>query len=154
MKVKSLSRIQLLVTPWTAAHQAPPSMGFARQESWSGLPLQYIKFGSKLYTNRGQIENHFLGDYDANYGKLVHSSPGRDIVTTPGQVQDAAPGQRPRGDVTDLNRVLARPRCASQLNSRSFRFLIHGLRMTRSSLPLPRGMLLGSSKTARWRHSV
>ena len=39
MKVNSLSRVQLLVTPWTAAHQAPPSMGFARQEYWSGLPL-------------------------------------------------------------------------------------------------------------------
>ena len=39
MKVKSLSRVQLLVTPWTAAHQAPPSMGFSRQEYWSGVPL-------------------------------------------------------------------------------------------------------------------
>ena len=38
-KVKSLSRVQLLVTPWTAAHQAPPSMGFSRQEYWSGVPL-------------------------------------------------------------------------------------------------------------------
>ena len=35
VKVKSLSRIWLLVTPWTAAHQAPPSMGFSRQEYWS-----------------------------------------------------------------------------------------------------------------------
>ena len=33
------SRVRLLVTPWTAAHQAPPSMGFSRQESWSGVPL-------------------------------------------------------------------------------------------------------------------
>ena len=39
MKVKSLSRAQLLVTPWSAAYQAPPSMGFSRQEYWSGLPL-------------------------------------------------------------------------------------------------------------------
>ena len=38
-KVKSLSRVRLLVTPWTAAYQAPPSMGFSRQEYWSGLPL-------------------------------------------------------------------------------------------------------------------
>ena len=35
-KVKSLSRVRLLATPWTAAHQAPPSMGFPRQEYWSG----------------------------------------------------------------------------------------------------------------------
>ena len=39
VKVKSLSRVQLFVTPWTVAHQAPPSMGFSRQEYWSGLPF-------------------------------------------------------------------------------------------------------------------
>ena len=40
MKVKSKSEVtQSLATPWTAAYQAPPSMGFARQEYWSGLPL-------------------------------------------------------------------------------------------------------------------
>ena len=38
-KVKSFSHVQLWATPWTAAHQAPPSMGFSRQEYWSGLPL-------------------------------------------------------------------------------------------------------------------
>ena len=39
VKVKSLSRVGLFVTPWTAAYQAPPSMGFSRQEYWSGLPF-------------------------------------------------------------------------------------------------------------------
>ena len=39
VKLKSLSHVQLLATPWTAAHQAPPSMGFSRQEYWSGVPL-------------------------------------------------------------------------------------------------------------------
>ena len=39
VKVKSPSRAWLLVTPWTAVYQAPPSMGFSRQEYWSGLPL-------------------------------------------------------------------------------------------------------------------
>ena len=39
VKVKSLSRVQLLATSWTAAYQAPLSMGFSMQESWSGLPL-------------------------------------------------------------------------------------------------------------------
>ena len=38
-KVKSLSRVQLFVTPWTVAHQAPLSMGLSRQEYWSGLPF-------------------------------------------------------------------------------------------------------------------
>ena len=45
-KVKSLSHVQLFVqlfvTPWTAAYQAPLSMGFSRQEYWSGVPLLYI----------------------------------------------------------------------------------------------------------------
>ena len=39
VKGKSLSRVQLLATPWTAAYQVPPSMGFSRQEYWSGVPL-------------------------------------------------------------------------------------------------------------------
>ena len=39
VKVKSLSRVWLLATPWPAAYQAPPSMGFSRQEYWSELPL-------------------------------------------------------------------------------------------------------------------
>ena len=39
VKVKSLSRVWLLATPWTAAYQAPPSMGVSRQEYWSGVPL-------------------------------------------------------------------------------------------------------------------
>ena len=38
VKVKSLSRVQLFTTPWTAAYQAPLSMGFSRQEYWSGVP--------------------------------------------------------------------------------------------------------------------
>ena len=39
VKVKSLSGVRLFVTPWTVAYQAPPSMGFSRQEYWSGLPF-------------------------------------------------------------------------------------------------------------------
>ena len=39
VKVKSLSCVQLLATPWTAAYQAPPPMGFSRQQYWSGVPL-------------------------------------------------------------------------------------------------------------------
>ena len=39
VKVKSLSHVRLLATPWTAAYQAPPSVGFSRREYWSGVPL-------------------------------------------------------------------------------------------------------------------
>ena len=44
VKVKSLSRVQPSVTPWTAAYQAPPSMGFSRQEYRSGVPLPSLYF--------------------------------------------------------------------------------------------------------------
>ena len=50
VKVKLLSRVQLLATPWTAAyHQAPPSMGFSRQEYWSGVPLPSLADGDYSY---------------------------------------------------------------------------------------------------------
>ena len=43
VKGKSLSRVRLLATPRTAAYQAPPSMGFSRQEYWSRLPIKHLK---------------------------------------------------------------------------------------------------------------
>ena len=60
-EVKSLSRVQLFTTPWTVAYQAPLSMRFSRQESWSGLPLptpniaQYssLKFIKSIIAMRG-----------------------------------------------------------------------------------------------------
>ena len=48
VKVKSLSRVWLLATPWTAAYQAPPYMGFSRQEYWSGVPLPSLEETSSL----------------------------------------------------------------------------------------------------------
>ena len=61
VKVKSLSRVWLFATPWTAAHQAPPSMGFSGQEYWSGvpspspkgLPRQHIKKQRHYFANKG-----------------------------------------------------------------------------------------------------
>ena len=49
VKVKSLSRVRLLATPWTAAYQAPPSLGFCRQEYWSGVPLPSLKIPHALW---------------------------------------------------------------------------------------------------------
>ena len=63
MKVKLLSRVQLPVTPWTAAHQAPPSMGFSRQEYWSGLPLPSPRREDKMLNIWG---SEYKIDY---YGK-------------------------------------------------------------------------------------
>ena len=56
--MKLLSCIRLLVTPWTAAYQDPPSMGFSRQEYWSGVPLvkeESEKVGLKLNIQKTKI---------------------------------------------------------------------------------------------------
>ena len=45
-EVKSLSRVQLFATPWTVAHQAPPSMGFSRQEYWSRVAISFSRRSS------------------------------------------------------------------------------------------------------------
>ena len=58
VKVKSLSRVRLLATPWTSAYQAPLSMGFSRQEYWNGLPLPSLKLFftlQKLTENLGRF---------------------------------------------------------------------------------------------------
>ena len=51
MKVKSLSRVRLLATPWTAAHQGPLPMRFSRQEYWSGVPLPSLSEDVQLNSN-------------------------------------------------------------------------------------------------------
>ena len=55
MKVKSLSRVRLLATPGTAAHQAPPSTGFSRQEYWSGVPLPSPETVTRRVETRSQL---------------------------------------------------------------------------------------------------
>ena len=56
VKVKSLSHVRLLATPWTAAHQAPPSMGFSRQEYWTGVPLPSPSYHQMEELKKGQRE--------------------------------------------------------------------------------------------------
>ena len=66
VKVKSLSRVWLLATPWTAAYQAPPSMEFSRQEYWSGVPfpsLLDILEGTKENLIQPS-ENNYAYDFD------------------------------------------------------------------------------------------
>ena len=55
MKVKSLSRVRLFTTPWTETHQAPLSMGFSRQEYWSGVPLPSPEGGLTLPIRAGLV---------------------------------------------------------------------------------------------------
>ena len=83
VKVKSLSRVQLLMTPWTAAHQAPPSMEFSRQEYWSGLPLPSpLEEGSTCQkkkknlfaTREHELLTHFNLFWELHIGQKVESS--------------------------------------------------------------------------------
>ena len=62
-KVKSLSRVRLLVTPWTTAHQAPPSMEFSRQEYWSGVPLV-------IWGNRQRCPSRKCSTYKSELAEL------------------------------------------------------------------------------------
>jgi len=59
VKVKSLSRVWLSATPWTAAYQAPPSMGFSRQEYWGGLSLPslvwWLRKSNTCYAHMGHL---------------------------------------------------------------------------------------------------
>ena len=67
VKVKLLSRVWLFPTPWTAACQASPSMGFSRQEHWSGVPLPSPYHLIKLFKNRSCV-----GDDASKYWIDVH----------------------------------------------------------------------------------
>ena len=72
VKVKSLSRVQLLATPWTTAYQAPPSMGFSRQEYWSEVPSpspvncsrQYYFFSTIWVLLPGSLFTHFITEFE------------------------------------------------------------------------------------------
>ena len=63
MKAKPLSRVLLFATPWIAAYQAPPPMGFSKQEYWSGLPLPSpTEFHTYALKNkRGEMSGASLG---------------------------------------------------------------------------------------------
>ena len=80
VKVKSLSCAQLLAIPWTGAFQAPPSMGFSRQEYWSGVPLPSLPFWhSKTQTHVLNKESPF----QLGRGKIENSlSAGTECVAT------------------------------------------------------------------------
>ena len=68
VKVKSLSCVRLSVTPWTGAYQAPPSMGFSRQEYWSGVPLTPANSWEKHQTH------HSWGTFNRTPGQYSSKS--------------------------------------------------------------------------------
>ena len=79
VKGKSLSQVRLLATPWTAAHQAPPSMGFSRQEWWSGVPLPSPHYYNYIYIYIYILIEYIIIIYtllneNINHLKMLHSS--------------------------------------------------------------------------------
>ena len=79
VKVKSLSRVQLFATPWTAAYQSPPSMGFSRQEYWSGVPLLTKKclIGTSLVGQLLRLQASTVGGAGSIPGlgiKMLHAT--------------------------------------------------------------------------------
>ena len=68
--MKLLSRVRLLATSWIAAHQAPPAMGFSRQEYWSGVPLPSPRIHRRTVQNCTKLH-----DTDNHDGVITHLEP-------------------------------------------------------------------------------
>ena len=88
VKVKLLSRVRLLVTPWTAAYQAPPSMGFSRQEYWSRVPLPspvkrlyYYKNIFLIFIIRYNIFVCYTESYNICMSELLFEDPYKTFFT-------------------------------------------------------------------------
>ena len=82
VKVNLLSRVQLLATPWTAAYQAPPSMGFSRQEYWSGVPLPSPLYKARTLERLSQCSG--AGDelHSSAQGALPQETAGPGLFHT------------------------------------------------------------------------
>ena len=79
MKVKSLSRVRLLVTPWTAAHQAPLSMGFfqAGVLEWGAIAFSEISGGARVNGEQISVFYKLLKLYQINHSSFGHGIAGR-----------------------------------------------------------------------------
>ena len=72
VKVKSLSCVRLFATPWTAANHAPLSMGFSRQEYWSGVPLPSPKTWATVINYFWEC--NWYHNFERNSGNIYHNS--------------------------------------------------------------------------------
>ena len=83
VKVKLLSHVRLFATSWTVAHQAPPSMGFSRQEYWSGLP----------FPSPGNLPNPGIEPRSPTWeaDALTSEPPGKPMRVTPFLLRDSYP---------------------------------------------------------------
>ena len=90
VKVKSLSRVRPSATPWTAAYQAPPSMGFSRQEYWSGVPLPSPRsfLNGSIYPNFQIIAMQNTKTLIFPYNSLLSKNAKSAWISTPGLITE------------------------------------------------------------------
>jgi len=81
VKVKSVSRVRVSATPWTAAHQAPPSIGSSRQEYWSGVPLPSPNY------QLNNLFNTLKGDPDLNSPCSHSQEAGEELYLVQNKLQ-------------------------------------------------------------------
>ena len=74
VKVKSLSSVRLFAVPWTVAYQAPLSMGFSRQEYWSGLPFPSLK-EAVVHIHNGILLSHERNTFESVLMKWMNLEP-------------------------------------------------------------------------------
>ena len=82
VKVKSLSHVRLLATPWTAAYQAPPSMGFSKQDYWSGIPLLSPCSSHRILVNSCFVPDIVYQSAFSLYHAAVTGSPTKGFFLT------------------------------------------------------------------------
>ena len=92
VKVKSLSRVRLLATPWTSAYEAPPSMGFSRQEYWSGLPLPSLEL-LVVHISRSLLNQPLLQGYVEACPRKMPQNPGSSRFLEDGEERYAEKGK-------------------------------------------------------------
>ena len=103
--MKLLSRVQLLATPWTAAHQAPPPMGFSRQEYWSGVPSLSLLRKASFTEMENALPPFATGLAALPISSPIQCQPPRpDVLLTqqpsPNQAHGSQLPQRPQGNLS------------------------------------------------------
>ena len=153
--MKSLSHVQLFATPWTAAYQAPPTMGFSRQEYWSGVPLPSLgeQTGNKLKLHPLNPSQHWSywrpweyptpaqGFQEVDLPRSAKRSSHHEVVTPQPTQGSISPGFQ-EVNCLDLPRDLVRERLSHLNLLRDLPVWGEGCPRRSNYLDLPRDLVL------------